>query len=460
LTNAIIATMLDLRIVNGSVLTETGVRELDVGIADGKIVSLDDASGRARAEVDATGLHVLPGAIDIHFHCRAPSYPQRGDFASETRAAAAGGVTTVFEMPISDPACSTPEIFRERRDLAESQAWINVALYSGAALSASEAMEMAEIGAVGFKLFMVAPAPGREREFSGVWATDEGAILEALRGISATGRVCVVHAENDRLLRHFEATSTADPIPLRPPVIEATAISAVAALAAEATAKIHIAHVSSRSAVAALRASSALEVELTGETCPHYLVLDSRSIAQHGGVARVGPPLRSPDDQRALWEALDDGTLAVVASDHAPFLLHEKATPEYRSAPQGLPSVELLMPVMLDAASRGILPLQRVSELLSAKPAALFGLAPEKGAIRIGADADIAIAALGAPWPGPRSLFSRGAGCGIVFEGVNLSARIEATVVNGELVFKQGVFRKSSAGGFVTPARETAKAAT
>src|SRR6187200_3473648 len=111
--------MLDLRILNGTVVSDGQVAPLDVGIEDGRIAVVDEsgALGTARAEIDASGLHVMPGAVDVHFHCRAPGHSERGDFASETAAAAAGGVTTVFEMPISDPACSTPETFRKRKDL-------------------------------------------------------------------------------------------------------------------------------------------------------------------------------------------------------------------------------------------------------------------------------------------------------------------------------------------------------
>src|SRR5262245_5725209 len=121
--------MLDLRVINGIVVGEAGIARLDVGIEDGRIAELAEPGrlGEAREEIDASGLHVLPGAIDVHFHCRAPSHPERGDFGSETSAAVSGGVTTVFEMPISLPACSSPDVLRNRRELAERDAYCNVA---------------------------------------------------------------------------------------------------------------------------------------------------------------------------------------------------------------------------------------------------------------------------------------------------------------------------------------------
>src|SRR5581483_754357 len=173
--------MHDLRILNGTVVSDGSVLRVDVGIEGGQIAEIGEpgALGPGRADIDAAGLHVLPGGIDVHFHCRSPSHPERGDFASETAAAAAGGVTTVFEMPISDPACSTPDVFQNRRMLASSHAHVNVALYSGAVLGdAGETTRMAEIGAIGFKLFTIEPSPERTREFAGLWATSEGKILD------------------------------------------------------------------------------------------------------------------------------------------------------------------------------------------------------------------------------------------------------------------------------------------
>jgi allantoinase len=444
--------MHDLRILNGTVVADGSTRPADVAIEDGLIAAVEEpgALGPARQEIDASGLHVIPGAIDVHFHCRAPSHPERGDFESETAAAAAGGVTTVFEMPISDPACSTPAVFRSRRALADGQAHVNFGLYSGAAVgTAARAHEMAELGAIGFKLFTVAPPPEREREFAGLWATDEGDVLDALSAVEPTGLPCVIHAENDRLVQYFAAQPASNGIPLRPPVVEATAIASVAMLAKEAGAQIHIAHVSSRAALDALRGAQASGAAVTGETCPQYLVLDSRSIVTNGGVAKIAPPLREHEDTDALWAALADGTLSLVASDHSPFLLHEKTVP-YPNAPQGLPTVELLLPVVLDAALRDVLPLEAAVAYVTSAPAKRFGLYPQKGTIAPGSDADIALVALNTPFrPSPETLVTRAAECAIVFTGMTLTARVESTIVNGLVVYSGGAVTPERAGRFI-----------
>ena len=444
--------MLDLRVINGTVVGEAGVARLDLGIVDGRIAELAEPGrlGPARGEIDATGLHVLPGAIDVHFHCRAPSHPERGDFGSETAAAVGAGVTTVFEMPISLPACSTPEVLRNRRELAEQDAYCNVALYSGAVLGGRAATDaMVEAGAIGFKLFTISPQPGREAEFAGLWTVDEGEMYESLAAISATGLPCVVHAENEGLLRRFGAVA-ADPVAARPPVCEAAAIATVGAIAAETDVRLHVAHVTSAQALAAVRGARLAGANLTAETCPQYLTLDSSTIAAYGGVAKVGPPLREPDDSAVLWTALADGTIDLVSSDHSPFLYEEKAGLDYAAAPMGLPTVELLVPVVLDAAGRGVLGLERAVELLAGTPARLFGLYPEKGVVAVGADADLALVALDRPVsPSPATLRTKAAGCGVVFEGMGLLGAVETTVVGGAIVYAQNAIVSGPQGRFV-----------
>ena len=446
--------MLDLRIVGGTVVSDGVAAPLDVAVEGGTIVAVAPPGtlGAAEVEVDASDLHVLPGVIDVHFHCRAPANPWRADFATETRAAAAGGVTTVCEMPISDPACSTPQAFATRRSLVAEQAHVNVALYAGAAVTRSRAQEMAALGAIAFKLFMTSPPTGREREFDGLWATAEADILDALVAVASTGLPCVVHAENDALLRSFAAASDT-PVPPRPPLAEALAIASVAILAREAGARLHVAHVTSRSALAALRGAVAAGADVSGETCPQYLVLDEGAIERHGGIAKIGPPLRQRADCDALWHALAVGELALLASDHSPFLVDEKTVP-YLTAPMGLPTVEVLLSVLLDGVARGRLALEPAIALVTAAPARLAGLYPRKGRIAPGADADVAIVSLDETWrPGPATLISRAAGCGIVYDEMQLKGRVRTTIVNGRVAFEHSAPTPDRHGRFVPGAQ-------
>lgn len=446
--------MHDLRILSGTVVSDHEARLADVAIEGGFIseVGPQGTLGPAAEEIDASGLLVLPGAVDVHFHCRAPSHPERGDFASETRAAASGGVTTVFEMPISDPACSTPEVLRARRELGEEQSYVNFALFAGGAVeSESHAQAMAESGAIGFKLFTHSPPASRVAEFAGLWAIDEGGIFEAFSAIRATGLVCVVHAENEALLKAFARQAELDGVPRRPPVIEAAAIALVGALAAETGTRVHVAHVTSRAAIAALVGTREMGASISAETCPQYLVFDRSAIQRVGAFAKVAPPLRTPEDAEALWEALRGGAIGMVASDHAPFLPHEKEV-DYASAPQGLPTIETMVPILLDAAARGLVPLTLAVDLVTSNPSQLFGLYPRKGTISSGADADVV---LFDPKSEMRlsveSLLSRAAGCGVLYEGMALRGRILRTIVGGQTVYAEGKMLGPRCGRFVQP---------
>jgi allantoinase len=448
--------MLDLRLLGGRVAGEGESLRLDVGIADGQIVEVGPHGtvGAARRELDLTGKVVLPGVVDVHFHCRAPANPERGDFASETAAAVAGGVTTVFEMPITLPACSTPEVLNARRELIEAQAYNNVALYSGAVLRGPDQTEaMAAAGAIGFKMFTISPASGREAEFAGLWTVDEFEMYESLQAIKPTGLRCVIHAENESLIRHFARTAV-DEIAPRPPVVEAVAISVLATLAASVGTPVHIAHVTSREALDALTGALAAGAPVTAETCPQYLTLDTGTVQHHGAIAKVGPPLRDPQHHASLWTAVADGRLSVVASDHSPFRLQDKTGMPFGRAAMGLPTVELLVPVVLDAVSRGVLSLERAVSLLCGNPARLFGLHPAKGTIAVGSDADVTVVDLDQTFqPSPATMRSRAADLATAYAGLKLGARVVTTIVGGQIVYAEQRICADPAGRFVPGAR-------
>jgi len=309
---------------------------------------------------------------------------------------------------------------------------------------------MAEAGAIAFKLFTLAPASGREAEFQGLWANTEAGIYEALEGVAATGLPCVIHAENEPLVRYFGAQPAVHGVPPRPPVTEAAEIALVTAIAKEAKASIHIAHISSRSALDAIRGASNPTGSISAETCPQYLLLNSAATQHYGGLAKIAPPLREPDDSQALWSGLRDGTLSIVASDHSPFLAREKVGVEFARAPQGLPTVEILVPTMLDAVARGQLPLELAVSLVTYLPARRFGLYPRKGHLAPGSDADVTLVTFKETFrPGRDPLLTRGADCAAVFGDVSLAAKVRTTIVGGRTIYAGGRIVGPPAGGFV-----------
>lgn len=448
--------MFDLAIVNGTVVSDGQVQPVDVGIDGGLVAEVAPRGGLgpARETFDATGLHVLPGTVDVHFHCRAPSHPERGTFNSETRAAAAGGVTTVLEMPISDPPCSTPDVLRARKRLGEAECHVDFGLFAGGGLdSVAHAEAMVEAGATAFKIFTHSPPPARLAEFQGLWTRNEAELHEALTAIASTGLVTTVHAENQSLIELFAGKTAKGETPMRPPIVEAAQVALLGAIASATGASVHVAHMTSALAVQALQGARASGADITGETCPHYLIFDESEIERHGSYVKVAPPLRPQTDLKALWDGLRLDEVQIVASDHAPFTPQEKRDSPYATAPQGLPGVELMMPVMLDAAERGNLSLERAVSVITDAPARRFGLYPRKGTIQVGADADIVLWDAKEPTTLRVEEFHSKAGrVGLPYDGLELKGRIRRTLLRGRIVFADGNLVGGPQGQFVTTA--------
>lgn len=456
--------MFDTVIRGGLVVTETGTHQCNVGILGGKIESLLEPSDQvmARETIDATGKHILPGAIDIHFHVRAPAYPQRGTVASETRAAAAGGVTTLFEMPISKPCCATPEIFRQRRELFSRDAYVNFGLYGAPGMLKQEFITgMVDEGAIGFKIFMTEAPKGRDDEFAGLCLPEVEQQFEALKLLAQTNLVTVIHAENNTLLQHLseqiKSTGRNDALShgeSRPAVVEALAIAEILTMNEVIGAKLHIAHISSRHATNTLKRFQSF-MDVTGETCPHYLLFSEDDLARHGSYAKINPPLRVSDDQEALWEALQQGTLISLTTDHSPFAIEEKekAKSDFWAAPPGAPGIEELVPVMLDAVAQGKVTLEQAVNLISTNGAKRFGLYPQKGVIAQGSDADLIIVDMAQTFTVDKKvLFTEARLCDYLYDGMTFQGKVLTTILGGRIIFnKSQVIGRPGWGKFVRP---------
>lgn len=454
----------DLLVAGGTVVLPDRQLPADIGLRDGKIVALL-APGTAASSVetyDATGQHVLPGAIDIHFHVRAPAYPERGTVESETRAAAGGGVTTVLEMPISKPCCATRDVFRDRREHFASRAHVNFGLYGAPGmLESAEVDGMAQEGAVAFKIFMTAPPKGRDDEFIGLCLPSSADQYRALQLVKETGRVVSVHAEDEDLINHLTreliAAGRTDPpahYDSRPPFVEATAVASLLAMNRAVGARMHVAHVTSRQALDVVRAFQQLGEDVSAETCPQYLRFDQSALATFGAYAKINPPLRDADDIEALWEGIEDGSLGFVTTDHSPFMKaeKEKAKTDLWAAPPGAPGVEVLVLGMLDAVAAGRLTLVKAARLISTNGAERFGLR-SKGVIAPGADADLTIVDLDAETTIDASkLLTASRQTDKLHDGVTFRGRVAATVLAGRVVFDgHEVLSQPGDGAFVRP---------
>ncbi|SDE98654.1 dihydroorotase [Limimaricola pyoseonensis] len=457
--------MTDTLLQGGEVLLPSGPARVDLSISEGRVAGLHQpgSAPETRETIDCTGLTVLPGIVDIHFHVRAPAYPERGTVLSETRAAAAGGVTTLFEMPISKPCCATPEIFEARRAHFAEHAVVDFGLYAAPGdLTEATRDRFLELGAIAFKIFTTPAPPGRGDEFDGLAFPGEDDQLRALELLAGTGRPVVVHAESAALLERYErqARATLDPASgythnkARPAVCESVAVAKLLAMNITAQAKLHIAHVTSAETVAVLRAFAGTS-DFTAETCPQYLFATEADVDRAGVFAKVNPPIRTQTDQDALWEALGDGTIAHVTTDHAPFAHAEKAAAagDFFAAPPGSPGIETLLPAMLDAVAAGRLDLRRAHDLICANGARLYGLYPERGTLLPGARADVALVDLaGTTRVRLGGLVSHARDVAHLWDGRDFRGRVVRTLLAGRSVYADGeVTGREGGGRFVAP---------
>jgi dihydroorotase len=390
----------DLVIRGGRVVSPDSVVEASVAIKDGKILAVgaDEAMPPAKEALDARGMHVLPGAIDVHVHFRDPGYPHKEDFASGTAAAAFGGVTTVFDMPNTIPPVGTPELLAAKHKMAAEKAHVDFGLY--ALLGEDTIQHAPELAktAIGFKLYM-------GNTFGAIPTPDTGAMLEAFEVVAPTGKRISLHAEtNDIMVRRelrIRDAGRIDPlahIASRPAVVAIEAVSRAAILSEWTGARVHILHISSAEELRPLAEAKARGVDITGETCPQYLFLSTDDYARFGGVIRVNPPVREKRNQEPLFAALADGTVDMVATDHAPHSVEEKTRNDIWTVDCGFPGVETQMPMMLTEVAAGRYSISDYVRWSAANPAKIWGLYPRKGVIQPGTDADIAVVDLGRQW--------------------------------------------------------------
>ena len=384
--------MTDLILRGGTVVNETGRQRADVAIT-GEVVSAIAAPGMlgdAGEVVDVTGLHLIPGAIDMHVHFREPGYTHKEDWQTGTQAAAMGGVTTVFEMPNTNPPTRSVTELRQKQGCA-ARATVDYGIYGLLAEDNIDEIPGLIAGGVNaFKCFM-------GNTFGNLPSPSTGAMLEGFEIIAGSGLRISLHAETASIMAWRQARLQAagrnaplDHIAARPEVVAIEAVSRAAVLAEWTGARVHVLHISSAGELRPLAEAKARGVDITGETCPCYLFFDSSDYDRLGSVIRVNPPVRERKDSLAIWEALQSGVVDMIATDHAPHTPEEKRQDVIWNADCGFPGVETQMPLMLTEVAAGRMTLEHYVRISSANPARSFGMWPMKGRIAVGAHADIA----------------------------------------------------------------------
>lgn len=438
----------DLVINNGTVVSADSAVQASVAIKDGAILAVGaiDAMPPARESLDATGLHLLPGAIDDHVHFRDPGYPQKEDFASGTVAAAFGGVTTVFDMPNTLPTVENAEALAAKHAIAAAKAHVDYGLYAVLGESSIERVgELIDGGVIGFKLYM-------GNTFGRIPTPSTGAMLEAFEVVAPTGKRISLHAETNSIMERREAklrkAGRVDPLAhldSRPEVVAIEAVSRAAILAEWTGARAHVLHISSAGELKPLAEAKARGVDISGETCPHYLMLSGDDYARCGGVIRVNPPVREARHQEPLWAALIDGTIDVIATDHAPHSFEEKTRNDIWTVDCGFAGVETQMPLMLTAIARGRASICEYVRWSAVNPAKLWGLYPRKGVIQPGADADIAVVDLARRWT-IRDAETHSMAKVTPWDGRQVQGLPLHTIVRGRFVIKNKVLQPGTRG--------------
>ncbi len=421
----------------------------DLGISAGKIVARgENLRGSASQEIDATGLTLFPGVIDAHVHFNEPGRTDWEGFATGSRAAAAGGTTTVFDMPLNahPPTVDGPS-FDAKRAAAEQHSLVDFALWGGLVPgNLAELETLRDRGVIGLKAFM------SNSGIDDFEAVDERTLREGMRRAAELGLIVAVHAESENVTRELVEraraagrTTVRDYLASRPVTAELEAISRALELAHETGCKLHIVHISCGSGVQMVSEGRANGVDVTCETCPHYLVLNEDDMVALGAVAKCAPPLRSAEELLALRRCLPE--VDTIGSDHSPSPPEMKTHADFFQVWGGISGCQHLLPLLCGLED---IPATEIERLTSRGVAARFAL-DGKGALAVGQDADFTLVATGVDEIiDTEGLHYRHKQT--PYAGRQVRARIVQTFRRGEIIFDRGRFPLTAGGRFVRPA--------
>lgn len=443
----------DLLIRNGTLVLPDGPQQGDLAVVAGQCVAVGSTfGGSATTELDATGLHVFPGVIDAHMHCNEPGRTEWEGFATATAALAVGGATSFIDMPLNaHPPTLDASSFAEKQRAASQNCLIDYALWGGLTPENLDTMdELAAAGVIGYKAFMA------NSGISDFTAADDATLLAGMQIAARHALPVAVHAEDDALTAALAAQALAAGrtdvrafLASRPVRAELLAIERAIALAEQSGCALHVVHVSSGAGVRLVAEARARGVDVSCETCPHYLTLTEDDVERIGALATCAPPLRPAAEQAALWELLAAGTLPMVASDHSPAPAAMKTGDDFFRIWGGISGCQHTLALLLEGYHDGRIGLHRLADALAGFVARRFRL-PRKGALAPGYDADLALVDLrGTTAITTDTLLYRHRHS--PYTGTRLRSRVVRTILRGQTVAQDGRPSGRAGGRLIVP---------
>lgn len=423
---------LDLKIINGLIFFAGKFTTGDIGIKNGKISHLTSPKdlGDAEKTIDATGLTIIPGVIDAHVHLRDLNLDYKEDYLTGSRAAAAGGITTVLEMPNSDPRANSVEVLQKKKERASKISLVNMGFHAALPENVDDLQDFLKEGIVGLKIYP-------DDEINYFTLRDEKKILNFFQYVQDLPLITCFHAEEPQLkLREQQYLAKGvDPanafLKAHDPNAEARIIERISRLASKTRARIHFCHVSTLPSIVSLRKNKTSQISC--EITPHHLLLSEEKVFRYGAVAKMLPPLRPSSHLEALWSGIKEKIIDIFATDHAPHSQTEKNR-DFTSAPSGIVGLETFLPLCLTLVNERKIPFETFIQMVTEAPARIFGL-KNKGTIEVGKDADLTLINMSLTGKIDPSQFQSKAKF-TPFEGSPFQGKPVITIVNGKVIME------------------------